>query len=111
MKVKTSLTSFEVTIKLSKNSVIENTELHKFFREREDGTDTAGCTKIKWIKKAEEFKKKNKKNKKMMPKKKRKEGVSIFSWFGAMHSELNNDFIIDTLADIYEEAYTLFTLN
>lgn len=107
MKVKTSLTSFEVTIKLSKNSVIENTELHKFFREKEDGTDTAGCTKIKWIKKAEKTKKKQKK----MPKKKRKEGVSIFSWFGSMHSEINNDFIIDTLADIYEEAYTLFTLN
>lgn len=77
--------------------------LRKAFSERDDGTDTAECTKIKWIKNPVQNKKR--------PKKKRKSNVSIFSWFGSIHSEINNDFIVEALADIYEEAYTLFTQN
>ena len=103
LRVKSSLTSFEATIRLAKNSAVENTELHKAFKEGEDGTDNAECTKIKWIKRPAHSKK--------AAKKRDKNSVSVFSWFGTKHGDINDDFIITTLTEIYEEAFQLYTQN
>lgn len=103
LRVKTSPTSFEATIRLAKNSAVENTELRKVFKEDEDGTDRAECTKIKWVKKPSLSKK--------ISKKRGKNRVSVFSWFGTKHGDINDDFIITTLTEIYEEAFLLYTQN